>query len=80
MDDGYGQKLYQTVEMYADDQGTKYLFIFKIRNIFQLFDIFLTIILELWISDFVNVWIKMSQNGYGSEELIQGPKEFWTHL
>ena len=34
MDDGYGQKLYQTVEMYADDQGTKYLFIFKIRNIF----------------------------------------------
>ena len=52
----------------------------EIFSSFLIIDIFLAIILELWISDFVNVWIKMSQNGYGSEELIQGPKEFWTHL
>jgi len=55
MDDGYGQKLYEDVEMYADNQ-------------------------EQWISDFVDVWIKMSQNGYGNQELVQGPEDFWTHL
>ena len=34
----------------------------------------------LWIRDFIKVWIKMSQNGYGSKELVQGPKQFWTHF
>ena len=77
MDNGYGQKLYETVEMYADDQGTNFyseLGIFY--NIFFISHNFS----ELWISDFVEVWIKMSQNGYGSEELVQGPKQFWTHF
>ena len=41
---------------------------------------FLQFLTELWITDFVKVWIKMSQNGYGSEELVQGPKEFWNHF
>jgi len=35
---------------------------------------------QLWIRDFIKVWIKMSQNGYGSKELVQGPKNFWTHF
>ena len=33
MDDGYGQKLYQTVEMYADDQGTN-RYVYKIKECF----------------------------------------------
>ena len=31
-----------------------------------------------WLVDFVNAWEKMSQNG--NSGLIQGPKNFWTHL
>ena len=41
----------------------------KIHNIFA----------AKWIIDFIKVWIKMSQNGYGSKDLVQGPKMFWTH-
>ena len=41
---------------------------------------YIVIFSEQWISDFVDVWIKMSQNGYGNQELVQGPENFWTHL
>ena len=32
---------------------------------------------ELWITDFLNVWAKMQQNGY--ETLDDGPIGYWSH-
>ena len=38
------------------------------------------LISELWVKEFVQVWKKMSYNGYKKTDLIQGPKGFWLHL
>ena len=34
----------------------------------------------LWINDFVDVWAKMGTNGYSSDQLMDGPKNFWIHI
>ena len=34
MDDGYGQKLYEDVEMYADNQGINFYFLYEEGNLY----------------------------------------------
>ena len=78
MDDGYGQQMYKTVEKYADNQRKNSILNKKALTWYDI--VSFNPFTELWIRDFIKVWIKMSQNGYGSKELVQGPKNFWTHF